>query len=97
MCTSNMYLWQSRVEIEHYSATYFDCITTFEVLKYRTSVTGKAYMHCVVVLFWLTITLTKYILVWLFYNLVNQTITKSFAKLGTITKLKYPRTYKKKL
>ena len=48
------------------------------------------------VLFWLTITLTKYLLVWLFYNLVNQTTTKIFAKLGTITKLKYPRTYKKK-
>jgi len=26
------YMWQSWVEIEHYSAVYFDCITTFEAL-----------------------------------------------------------------
>ena len=27
-----MYMWQSRVEIEHYSVVYFDRITAFEVL-----------------------------------------------------------------
>ena len=35
MCESirvYMYMWQSRVEIEHYSVTYFNRITVFEVL-----------------------------------------------------------------
>ena len=31
-----MYMWQSRVEIEHYSVVYFDHITVFEVLQCRT-------------------------------------------------------------
>ena len=26
------HMWQSRVEIKHYSVTYFDCVTAFEVL-----------------------------------------------------------------
>ena len=29
---SQIYMWQSWVEIEHYSAAYFECITVFEVL-----------------------------------------------------------------
>ena len=36
------YLWQSRVEIEHYSVAYFDRITVFEALKHRTSGKGGA-------------------------------------------------------
>ena len=27
-----MYIWQSRVEIEHYSVVYFDCVATLEAL-----------------------------------------------------------------
>ena len=27
-----IYMWQSWVKIEHYSAAYFECITAFEVL-----------------------------------------------------------------
>ena len=27
-----MYMWQSRVEIKHYSVVYFDCITAYEAL-----------------------------------------------------------------
>ena len=27
-----IYMWQSRVEIEHYSAAYFACIAAFEAL-----------------------------------------------------------------
>ena len=26
------YMWQSQVEIKHYSVVYFDCVTTFKVL-----------------------------------------------------------------
>ena len=26
------YTWQSRVEIEHYSIAYFDCVTAFKAL-----------------------------------------------------------------
>ena len=29
---SNLHLWQSQVEIEHYSVAYFKCITAFKVL-----------------------------------------------------------------
>ena len=25
------YMWQSQVEIEHYSIAYFDCVATFKV------------------------------------------------------------------
>ena len=28
----NLHMWQSRVEIEHYSVAYFDRVTVFEVL-----------------------------------------------------------------
>ena len=36
-------LWQSRVEIEHYSVTYFDRVTVLEALKRSTSVKGGAH------------------------------------------------------
>ena len=35
-------MWQSRVEIGHYSIAYFDCVTA--------SIKGGAYTHCVDVL-----------------------------------------------
>ena len=38
-----MYMWQSRVEIEHYSVVYFLCITVLEALWRRTSVIGGAH------------------------------------------------------
>ena len=31
-CTCTLHIWQSRVEIEHYSVAYFDCITAFVAL-----------------------------------------------------------------
>ena len=40
-------MWQSQVEIEHYSVAYFDCITTFKVLKRSTSLKGGAYTRYV--------------------------------------------------
>ena len=40
-------MWQSQVEIEHYSVVYFDRITAFKVLYRRTSIKGGADMHCV--------------------------------------------------
>ena len=40
-------MWQSRVEIEHYSVVYFDLITAFEALLRRTSVKGGAHTCCV--------------------------------------------------
>ena len=40
-------MWQSQVEIEHYSVVYFDRITAFKVLYRRTSVKGGADMRCV--------------------------------------------------
>ena len=42
-----MYMWQSRVEIEHYSVAYFDCITVFEVLYRSTSIKDGAHTHYV--------------------------------------------------
>ena len=42
-----MYMWQSRVEIEHYSVAYFDCITVFEVLYRSTSIKGGAHTRYV--------------------------------------------------
>ena len=42
-----MYVWQSRVEIKHYSVAYFDHVTILQVLKHRTLVKGKARMWCV--------------------------------------------------
>ena len=29
---AKIHVWQSRVEIEHYSVAYFDCVTVFKVL-----------------------------------------------------------------
>ena len=40
-------MWQSQVEIEHYSVAYFKCITAFEALLRRTSVKGGAHMRWV--------------------------------------------------
>ena len=40
-------MWQSQVEIQHYSIVYFNPITAFEVLYHRTSVKGGADMRCV--------------------------------------------------
>jgi len=36
-------MWQSWVEIEHYSVAYFYCTTVFEALQHRTSVKGGAH------------------------------------------------------
>ena len=33
-------VWQSHVEIEHYSVAYFDHVTALQVLKHRTLVKG---------------------------------------------------------
>ena len=40
-------MWQSRVEIEHYSIAYFERIAAFEALYRRTSVKGGAHIRCV--------------------------------------------------
>ena len=40
-------MWQSRVEIEHYSVAYFDRIAAFAALQCRTSVNGMAHTRCV--------------------------------------------------
>ena len=32
---SKQIMWQSWVENEHYSVTYFDCVTAFEALQQR--------------------------------------------------------------
>ena len=40
-------MWQSRVEIEHYSAAYFDRVTAFKALQRSTSVKGGAHTHYV--------------------------------------------------
>ena len=39
---NEQYMWQSCVEIEGYSVTYFDCIAAFKVPYHWTSVTGWA-------------------------------------------------------
>ena len=36
-------VWQSQVEIEHYSVAYFDRVTTFEALYRSTSIKGGAH------------------------------------------------------
>ena len=41
------YMWQSWVEIKHYSVAYFDRVTAFKVLQPGTSVKGGAHMHYV--------------------------------------------------
>ena len=41
-------LWQSCVEIQHYSIAYFDCVTVFEMLQHKISVVGgdpTCYIH----------------------------------------------------
>ena len=40
-------MWESRVEIKHYSVAYFDHVTVLQVLKCRTLVKGGAHMCCV--------------------------------------------------
>ena len=40
-------MWQSRLEIEHYSVVYFNSIAAFEALQRRTSVKGGAHARCV--------------------------------------------------
>ena len=40
-------MWQSQVEIEHYSIAYFDRATAFKALQHRTSVKGRAHTHYV--------------------------------------------------
>ena len=42
-----LYMWQSNLEIEGYSVTYFDCIAAFEALYHWTSVKGGAHMRIV--------------------------------------------------
>ena len=42
-----MYVQQSRVEIEHFSAAYFDRITAFKALQRRTSVKGRVHIRWV--------------------------------------------------
>ena len=36
-------MWQSQVEIEHYSIVYFNCAGAFQVLKRTTSIKGRAH------------------------------------------------------
>ena len=49
--TRGNYMWQSQVEIKHYSieysVAYFDHVTALQVLKCKTSVKGGARMCCV--------------------------------------------------
>ena len=40
-------MWQSRVEIKHYSVVYFARITAFKTFKCGTSVKGGAHTFCV--------------------------------------------------
>ena len=42
-----IHVWQSRVEIEGYSAAYFDRIVAFEALYRWTSVKGRAHTRFV--------------------------------------------------
>jgi len=42
-----LYMWQSQVEIEHYSVAYFARITSFEALKRGASVKGGAHTRWV--------------------------------------------------
>ena len=41
------HMWQSWVEIEHYSVAYFKHVTTFKVLQCVTSNKGEVNMQCV--------------------------------------------------
>ena len=40
-------VWQSRLENEHYSIAYFNCVTAFEVQNLQTSVKSSAETCCV--------------------------------------------------
>ena len=40
-----VHMWQSWVQIGHYSVAYFDRITVFKVLKCRTFIKGGAHTH----------------------------------------------------
>ena len=41
-------MWQSRVEIEHYSNAYIlIALPKFEALLHRTSIKSMAYTHCI--------------------------------------------------
>ena len=42
---SKQHMWQSQVEIEHYSVADFDLITVFEALKCKTFVKGDVTIH----------------------------------------------------
>ena len=42
-----MHMWQSCVEIEDYSVTYFNCIAMFKALYYKTPIKGGAHTHFV--------------------------------------------------
>ena len=41
------YVWQSQVEIKHYSVAYFDHITALQMLKCRTLAKGGARICCI--------------------------------------------------
>ena len=41
------HMWQSLVEIEHYSVACFNHVAAFEVLQRGTSIKGEVNMHCV--------------------------------------------------
>ena len=40
----SIHMWQSQVEIEHYSVAYFNRVTVFETLQRSTSVKGRPHM-----------------------------------------------------
>ena len=42
-----IHMWQSCVEIEDYSVTYFNCIAMFKALYYKTPIKGGAHTHFV--------------------------------------------------
>ena len=45
--SAQIHMWQSLVEVKHYSIAYFDCITTFKVLWHRTSVKDGVHACCI--------------------------------------------------
>ena len=47
MCTVYHHIWQSRIEIKHYSVACFIHISAFEALYHRTSVKSGAHTHCI--------------------------------------------------
>ena len=44
---SKEHMWQSQVEIEHYSIACFSCVAAFEALQHETSIKGRAHTHCI--------------------------------------------------